>query len=836
MNPVLLHAVRESRRRPSRPLLSLAGVVLGVAALVAVLVSTRGAQDAYRRVYRSLAGGADLEVVAEGGSTVEVSLAESVARVPGVSAALPVVSGSAALVAPGPRTPVHVLGVVPGADSALRPLEIVEGGPLSDAEGVLLPAAFARERGVGVGARVRLVTVSGPVELPIRGLLGPASLAAAGSATVLLPLGVAQRLFGTPGRASAIQAAVGDAAAVDEVSRGVAAILPPGLRVERPWARGALAEGTLAAVDAGLGAVSLMSLVAAVFVIGNAFAMGLLERRRSLAILRGIGASRRQVTFGLCAEAACLGLVGAAVGLALGVPLARGVAAGYEQMLGTPLPDFPVGWEPIVVALVAGPASTLAGAFAPIRRAGRRDLLPDLVLGSADPGDDTRPRGPWPWVGLLAVVVSVGVGVLGLGLPDPLVAPGVALAMFGGALAFPWALPLLRRALRSLASAWRGPSGWIGFQQVARRPAHATLTATVVFVAAMAGVGVGGRILSAVDDVRTWSARSFEDDWYVRATMPEAGTMLAATLPRSTRDDLRAIPGVTAVRPIRFVPVRSGKEMFLLVARGFDPDRSPSVVVRDVLGGGPLLGIGAGDVVLGVPLARRLGLRPGDRLEIDTPTGPKPLRVVATATEYTAGGHAALVSWDGAEALLGAGEPHALTVAAAREARGSVGTALRAFCEREGLLLQSNTDLATAVDRMVDGIMGLLWTALVLVFAVAAVGVANTVTTAVVDQTRSLGMLRAVGMTRGQVARSVAAQALALAILGAVPGVLAGHGLGWLLQQAIVKVHGYEFPFGWPTALLVACVVAAALVALLASAVPAFRASRISVPEALRTE
>lgn len=836
MNPVLLQALREARRRPSRPLLALLGVVLGVAALVAIVISTRGAREAYRRVYATLAGTAALEVVAEGAAGVDPALSGVLAALPGVRAVLPIVQGSAALVAPGPRTPVFVLGVVPGADEVLRPLALKAGAGLTGTDGVLLPAAFARERGLAVGDSVRLVTLRGPVDLPVVGLLGPGALGAVGGVSLLLPLPLAQRLFGEAGRASALQVALADGADTDEVAARIAAQLPGGLRVARPWARGQLAEGTLLAVDAGLSAVSLMALVAAVFVIGNAFALGLVARRRPLALLRGLGATRRQVALGLLGEALLLGLLGTVGGVALGIPAARGVALGLERTLGTTLPAFDVGWVPLALGLLVGPATTLAAAVGPIRRALRRDVLHDLE-GLPDPATERPPRlAPWLGVGLLASALVVVTGLVGGWLPSGLIAPGVASAMLGAALLYPALLPALRGALGGRASTWAGPAAWLGLQQVARRPVHATLTATVLFVAVLGGVGMGSEILSTVGDVRGWSERALYEDFFVRATMPEAGTMLAAPVPVGLREEIARLPEVQHVNRIRFLPARLNDVPILVIARSFEPDRAPALPVRDVAGGGALGPLALDHTVVGTALAERLGLTAGDQVRLATDQGPRLLTVRATTVEYTAGGQVAYLSWEGAEAALGAGAPHALMVVARPGAREGLQRALAALCAREGLMLQSNAELQGAVDGMVGGVVGLLWAALLLVFAVAAVGVANTLTTTVVEQTRALGMLRAVGMTRAQVGRSVAAQALGLALLGALPGAAAGLGLGGLLQIAVRPIRGYSIPFQVHPGLLAGCVLTALAVALLAALLPGRRAARLTVPEALRYE
>jgi len=280
----------------------------------------------------------------------------------------------------------------------------------------------------------------------------------------------------------------------------------------------------------------------------------------------------------------------------------------------------------------------------------------------------------------------------------------------------------------------------------------------------------------------------------------------------------------------------SGGVPVIVLARTFDPDRPLTLDLQRSVGGVAPVGLGPGEAVVATALAHRLGVAPGGEIELATRAGPRRYRVVATATEYTVGGAAVYLSFEAATAAFGAGGADAFMVRARPGALAAAGSALAALCAREGLLLQSNADLRGAVEEKVNGIVGLLWTVLAVVFLVASLGVVNSLTMNVLDQTREIGVLRAVAMTRGQVRRMVLSQALAMAAMGLAPGAVAGVGLSLLMNAGVEPVRGFPIEFHLVPGLVAGCVGVALAVALAAAVVPAWRASRLPVTTALHYE
>jgi putative ABC transport system permease protein len=166
----------------------------------------------------------------------------------------------------------------------------------------------------------------------------------------------------------------------------------------------------------------------------------------------------------------------------------------------------------------------------------------------------------------------------------------------------------------------------------------------------------------------------------------------------------------------------------------------------------------------------------------------------------------------------------------------ALGPRLKAFCGAHGLRYESNADFRALIDERIAGVSGYYWGLVVLVFVVSALGVVNTLTMNVLEQTRALGLLRAVALKRGQVRKLVVCQALVLGVVSLLPGVVLGVFLAYLMNQSTTAVLGQAVVFHLDAAVVGGCVFGALAVAVLASLLPARRAARLQVIQALQYE
>jgi putative ABC transport system permease protein len=399
----------------------------------------------------------------------------------------------------------------------------------------------------------------------------------------------------------------------------------------------------------------------------------------------------------------------------------------------------------------------------------------------------------------------------------------------------PYYLPLLLRCLRPVLQA-TGAVGTMAFHALDRRRVRTALTVGVLFIAIVVGIGMGNSILGSVRDLEDWYDRTIVADWFVRAVLPDSSTMSSAQVPEGLEGEVAAVPGVRYVGRVRFLPSRVGTRPVLVIAHTFPHDRP---LALDVAEGEPaeiLRRLHAGEVVIGTGLARSMGLAPGDEVEIGGREGPRRFRVAGLATEYTVGGSAVYVEWEHAKEALRFEGVDALLVHAEDGREAEVGTGLRALCEERGCLLQSNADLHAAVGGMVEGVTGFLWVILLLVFLVASLGVANTTSMSVLEQTREIGILRAVGLRRREVRGLVLREALGLGLMSLPPGLVGGLVLAVLFNVATYPLTGQPVALRIEPSVVLASLAFALGTAVLAALPAARRASRIPPVQALQYE
>ncbi len=841
------YTFRELRRRPGRTVLTLLGIVIGVAAVVAVSVAASTAGTAFQDMFAAVGGRASLEVVAHGQGGFDGSVAASLEAVPGVKAAVPAVQEQAALLGGKGRVTVLVMGVDPVRDRLVRDYA-VQSGAAFDAGApspaapdtpppVLVEAGFARSQGLEVGSVVRLLTRSGSSEAVVRGLL--ASRGAAmfnGGAALFMPLADAQRLFDMGPTVNTIALVPADGAERETVRTAVEQVLPAGLKVQTPGSRGDLAEMSLASTQLGLSVVSGLSLVAGGFIILNAFLMSVGERRRQLALLRALGATRRQVTRLLLREALLLGGLGTALGLLVGLGASVVLTGALSTLLGAHLPTLRFSARPFVLGAILGPALALVATYFPARRAGQVTPLEGLVGDGHESRGDGRRILPYVGLGLTAVCVAAAIGLVTGKIGPSYGSPLFMGMLIGCVMAIPLVVWPLSRASAWLLAPVLGVEGRLAFRQIDRHRTRTSLTVGVLFVAIVVAVSMGNSLLANVQDTADWYRRTVVGDFFVRGVMPDIGTNRAVALPEKLGAEIAALPGADRVDALRFIPATAEGRQVVVLARPFTADRP---LPMDLYRGDPqkvLGGLLRGEVVLGAGLAFRTGLGVGDMVTLQTREGPQQFRVAGTTTEYTAGGDAVYMAWDVAKRYLDFEGADVYMVSAKPGQVDTLAAGLRTLAGRDGFLLQTMAEFKVFIDGMINGVLGFLWVLIAMVFVVASLGIVNTLTMNMLEQTREVGLLRAVAMTRGQVRKMVVAQAVGLGVISLAPGAVVGIGIAYLLNKGSSAGSGQPVDFHVQPLLVVGSFVVALGIAVLAAYLPARRAAGLRIVEALQYE
>jgi putative ABC transport system permease protein len=832
-------AWRGLRARPLRTSLTTIGVALGVTVLYAGLATNAGIGAAVDRAVATLVGRADLRVAAFGEIGLSDATLATIASTPGVEVAAPSFERrtylGAGLLGPGPLpAPITLVGIDPGLEPRIHDLAVSSGAPLAaGAEPeALVSATLAREDGLAVGSRVGLQGIDAPIYLRVVGVLsGDGPWAGATGRAVVTRLPVAQSLFGADGLTRVdLELTEGvDPEAITEALQRTLVAEP--YVISSPSDLAAAMEASTGDFAATTALIAAIALFAGAFLIFNTLSMTVVERVRELGLLRAAGATRNQITSYILVQASVIGVVGAALGIVAGGALAGGIAAWMGTVGSVAIGSPVVRPTDALTALAIGLGVTLAAAIEPARRAGRVAPV-EALRARLDLPAARRARLRW----LVAVFATVG--ILGLliwpraageaALLRSLVVYGVLLAV---ALLVPLVLPGLARVAGTPFIVVSRLEERLARASVLRDRGRAALTVGALTVGLAMVVALGGVGQHARAAAGAWIADVVPGDLIVTSIFPRR-------LDEGLDETLGSLAGVRSVSPIAtFDLAVDGRRVDGVAMNGaqladdgrlqlVDGDRVAALAALDA----------GGSVIVPSGVAARDGIGLGSRLTVAAVDGSAmSLRVAGIASRTLPGpsGESLLVGWADAD-RLGIEGADAFAVRFVDEA-SAVDRAALADAARTLALDPVPLDrIRGAIGEALDRVFGLFDALSLVAVVVASLGIVNTLTMNVLERVREIGVLRAAGMTRRQVWRSVVVEAGITGLVGAICGVASGLAVGSLM---IALSGGRWDPAGAVPWLAVgAAFVLGVVLAMLAAAYPARLASGISIVRAVGYE
>ena len=829
--------------RPLRTILAMAGVALGVGVVTATIVTGSSSQQALRSATADLLGAADVRLRAFEDAGFQPRTLQALRALPQVETAAPV-SERRLLVstAPGENEQVFtllVLGLDPEVEPDIRPPQLVEGVALSpnSPTDAIVPASWAARHGLGLGDELLLGgRREGLPALRIIGIAADTGLAALeGGDVLIVSRATLDDAFEVPAPIRSIDVALAGEDPGVALERVTASLEEPFV-VETADEAAARLGSAQAAFTGVAFLFGLVALVVGAFLVGNTLAMTVGERTRELGLLRAAGTTSRQVLGIVLRQAFALGVAGSAAGLAFGILLAIGIIGflGATRAVLVGGVALPLGG--LLLAFGLGLLITLAGAMVPALRAARLSPL-DALRPSRSPDRGLAERLRPIILGELVVVGLGIVGVLVVGVDTPLLPLLLALGLLvGGAVASAYVLEPMARVVGRPFEWFFGAQGMLGRANLGRDRVRTGLTVGAMMIALAAVVALGTVAESARAGTERWVASILPGGHAIRAGLPLEVTTF--------RETFEATTGVQVASPILELPaVRVTDEGRVETAvAGIDPNvfqDENALILTDASRADAFAALRAGGAVL-VPrsLAEREGIAVGDTLALGLPGGEPSDFTVGGIVEYTLPARTA----DGA--LL-------VSSADARDRFGATAAALWAMVPRSdvpassfgaavretaaGLAAQAVTarDLAGELSRSLDTLIGLFDVLALIAVVIGALGIVNTLGIGVAERVREIAILRAHGMTVGQVQAMVVAEA---AIMGAIAGLLAI--LTGLIVAGILvgSDASAELAAGLrlPWALLIAVVLVGTGVAALAGLYPARVAASLPIVRHLK--
>jgi putative ABC transport system permease protein len=821
-------------------------IVLGVTFISGTLVLTDTLHNTFTTLFGNIYQHIDFEVrgtAAFTGSTGEgavrkpipESVVTSVRQVSGVAYAVGTATGYAQFVAPGGKAissgGAPTLGLSFDPNSQLSSLRLVRGRAPTTPDDVVMDEGTALKYHFTVGERVRVLLAGPPQTFTVTGFVkfGTAdNLAGATLAAFDLP--TAQSLFGLTGRYDTIDVLAAPGVDKASVRRGIARTLPSGVEVVTGQTVAAEQSNdinqALSFFSTALLVFAFISLFVGGFTIFNTFSIIVGQRTRELALLRIVGASRRQVFRSVLVEAAILGTVASLVGLGLGVL----AALGLEELLkgfGITLPSGPLVFAPrtAVAALVVGIGVTVVSAVSPARRAVRIPPVAALADFRSDQQESSRRR---ITVGSVLAVLGVAVLTLGLGKPAiQLVGVGAVAIFIGiGMLAPVVARPLSSALGRPLAAVF-GISGKLGRENSMRSPRRTAQTSSALMVglALVSTIAVFGASLSKSATSSVDNAVSA--DYIITSSGQGAGGFSNSVATAASR-----APGITAVSTVYGGQFEFRGQLSNLTA--ISTQHLPETVILRMGSGSGGPALAAGELLIDTTTANSKHLAVGSVVPVRfAQTGSSTMRIGGIFKP-----NALLGSFVVGDGFFLSHFDNPLPVAVlVRSAGGSAGTGAeldRGLAAYPNLKIQSRAQFEKSQQAQVNQLLGLVYVLLALAVVIALIGIVNTLMLSVFERTHEIGLLRAVGMKRRQVRAMIRSESVILALFGAIIGVVVGTALGIafassLKQQGITDIVV-------PISSLVVFLLLSGVLGLAAASWPARRAARLDVLAAIAAE
>jgi putative ABC transport system permease protein len=834
--------------RKARLVLTSLAVIIGTAFLAGTSVFTatldRTFNNLFEDVFKNIDGYVRSAEVIEGDfglqerQRIPAELVDQVNAVPGVADAVPDIQAFARIIGKDGK-PLGSEGAGPPTFGSVAVefkgalWTISEGKWPVGAGEVALDEASARNGNYVIGDTVKVVAQSGSREFTLVGIASYGDVRSPGGATfALFDVPTAAEFLGKPGFVDAILV-VGDGSRTDEeLATDIDAVFDPALKIETLTGAEVTKETqddigeALSFFGILLSIFSSIALGVGSFVIYNVFSISAAQRQRENALLRAIGASRRQVSRAMLIESVIVGIFGSMMGFLGGIGLAVGLS-GLLRALDIDLPQGGLVVTPGAAfnTILVGLLVTVASAYLPARRAGK---VPPLAAMRATALETAGPGRIRAYAGLTSVFLGlVTIGAVILGASNSLLGVGVLLVfagtiILGPAIARPVALVLGRPA-----AALRGVTGTMARQNAARNPKRTSRTASPVLIGVALVAAVSALAASINGQISDIFTKQFSGDYAVSSQAQGFGG-----LSPSLATDLGKIDGVQTATGIGTLLVKID-----------DKGRTLTVISPETIEGNydiGLIDVNYSDldkdgIFVSLDYAEREELSVGSTVNVvlaDTTSRALTVRGLYEFNDLAGNrivsremfANANVTSFDfGIYVTLAPG-------ADSKQVRASLQKAVDDYGQGKLLSKQEYIDEQAG---QVNQLLGLIYGLLFLSVIIAIVGIIITLLLSVFERQREIGLLRAVGMTRSQVRTTVRWESVITSLLGAVLGIVLGLALGWVVVFSLRDqgLTSFQIPIGTTIFIMVMSFI----VGVLAAVYPAWRATKVDVLEALTT-
>jgi putative ABC transport system permease protein len=845
-------ALRDLWSRKLRTVLTMLAIVLGVAMIAGTYVLTGQIDNGFKTIFEKATVGTDVTITHKAAfgknafvshGTLPVSLLKEVEAVNGVAAATGTVEGSGAIVLHGKAVSTAGGGTLVFSTSPPRfsRSTYVAGSRPHQNGTVAVNTQLASDKHLHVGDMLGLATEQGVQQVRLSGIFNFGdSTSIGGTILVATTLADAQKWYDLEGQYSSISVQAVPGVTPDELAARLTKALPA--YADAKTAAQTVADDTKAISDAigtVLNTILLafggVAVIVGAFIIFNAFSITVAQRIREFAMLRSLGASRRQVLLSVIGEAAVLGLVAALVGIAAGLGIAKGINALFHG-IGADIPTSGLALAPrtIVVSLVVGIGVAVLAALAPALRATRVPPVATLHEGATLPPSVVGRYGAI----VAAVVALLGAAALAAGMFAHGTTTHRLLAMALGAVLIFIAVALVaKHVVRPLAAVlgWpaaklAGSAGRLARENATRNPARTATTAAalmiglavVVFVAVFAQ-GLKASYVSAIDHS-------------VNASIVVSGAN-GGSFPAAVLGKVQAVPGIERAAAVYSAGAQINGSSTAAVI-GIDPASFRPLWhfhwLKD--GSDAQLGrLGSNNALVEEQFAAKYHLAPGSSFVALGQSGVRERLVVIGEYRDPTLLSGFTVAQGTLDRLAPSNQQDPFYVIASTSGdpatvKTAVGAALASF---PTATVQTKSQYTASVTRQVDQLLLLIYSLLAVSVIISIFGIVNTLVLSVYERTREIGMLRAIGTSRRQIRRMVRYESVITSVIGGILGIVLGVLFAYIVTSRLAS-QGITFSVPWGQ--LVVFLIVAAIVGVIAAVLPARRAAQVNILGAIAYE
>jgi len=838
------------RKHFLRTVLTMAGIVLGVAVFVGMHTANQSVLSAFNKTVDRIAGATQLQITA-GESGFDEEILERVQAVPGVRVAVPVIEAIVNLNLKSQGN-ILVLAVDMTGDRSLREYDLEDGDEtviedplvfIAQPDSLMVTREFAAANGLAINSKITLQAMDGPRTFTVRGIMKSSGFTSAfGGNLAIMDIYAAQKVFGRGRKFDRIDLAANEDASLPGLQAELASQLGPGFEVETPSARGKQFESLSSVYGMLANITSLFALFIGMFIIYNSFAIAVTQRRSEIGILRALGATRGQIQALFLTESAVLGLLGAGAGLLFGLLIAQGISASLGNFLGeiygVAQKADEVSSDPRLLfgALAMGVVTSLIAAWIPARSAAGIDPVRALQKGRYQvlSAGENRLRRRMA-AGLFCIVFVC----LYFSQNRPLFYAGYFLTVIAGLLLVPTIALWLSKAIRPVMKALRPVEGTLAADSLIQSPRRTSGAVSALALSIALVISLGGMARASYDSIDEWMRIALNPDMFLTPT--QNITDRSFRFAGSFAEEINRIPGIANTQLVRNSRILYHGNPVMLVSIDASRLRRESYLVP-IHGDSQTMyrtvAEGKG-VIVSDNFAELYGVKYQAPLALNTPSGVLTLPVVGVVRDYSDQKGSVLMD---RKVYLQHWNDDTINVVRIYLEKGVTVPEMRRRIEEQvspktRLFIFTNQDLRTYIVKITDQWFGLTYIQLAVAVLVAILGIINTLTVSITDRRRELGVLQAVGALRTQVRQTIWLEAVAIGVIGLAIGLAFGAvALFYSLEMSARDIAGLRlnYTYPWKMALgLLPVIVGAALFAAIG---PAEEAVRGGLVEALEYE